>query len=98
MLEVEVRNQGTATSAASSVVRIRFDVTLPSGVPGVVDRTSNIPSLAAGTSTTVTVPFPKLAEGDVYDPDANFMIDVDFNNDVAETDETNNSGTGLCLG
>ncbi|QAA77296.1 MAG: hypothetical protein BIP78_1530 [Candidatus Bipolaricaulis sibiricus] len=72
---VVVRNQGTA-SAASSVVRVQ-------GAGSPSDQ--SVPSLAAGASVTRTFTLPLTTSPET------FTATADFYNQVAESDETNNT-------
>lgn len=84
-LIVTVRNQGSA-GAGPSVTRVDFgpfgSVSLPT------------PPLAAGASIDLFFPIP----GGCFDPDCEFRITVDANQQVAESDEGNNTANGVCLG
>lgn len=100
-LYVTVRNQDFGTAPASTT-RVEFkwgggptvpqsekvDLPTPS-IPG------KSPSNPAGGKVTVG-PFP-IPSG-CFDPDCGFTITVDVNGDVIESDETNNSADGRCIG
>lgn len=84
-LLVHIKNQGTVTADASTL-EVDFgqcgQVFLP------------VPSLLAGETTTILVPF---CYG-CFDPDCGFEIIVDSEGIIDESDETNNSQIGLCIG
>ena len=83
-LIVTALNQGGGAAGASST-RVDFGaapVTLPT------------PALPAGASHDHLVPLP----GGCFDPDCEFRITVDAGAAVPESDETNNTASGLCLG
>ena len=84
-LIVTVMNQVTA-GAGTSMTKVDF------GSHGTVLVPT--PALAPGASValSVTIPFG------CYDPDCNFRITVDSNNDVSESDEGNNFASGTCIG
>lgn len=84
-LIVTVRNQGPVPAGPSTTV-VDFGrhgtVSVPTG------------PLAAGASTQHKI---GIAFG-CYDPDCEFRIVVDADDDVVESDEGNNVASGLCLG
>lgn len=84
-LVVVVRNQGNATASAS-VTRVNF------GAFGVADAIT--PALPPGNQVELEFPIPPGA----FDPDLDFTITVDANNQVAESNELNNTVTGICIG
>lgn len=84
-LIVTVANQGSAP-AGPSTTRVDF------GAHGTTDLPT--PALAAGTSFDLTFPIPPRC----FDPDCEFRIVVDVNNDVVESDEGNNFASGVCRG
>jgi hypothetical protein len=84
-LTVTVKNQGTS-GAGPSVTEVDFfaygKVSMPT------------PPLAPGASVDLLLPIPPRS----FDPDCEFQITVDANNQVNESDEGNNIGRGTCLG
>lgn len=84
-LQVTVRNQGTG-QADASVTEVDFfrfgKISMPT------------PPLAPGASVDLFFAIPP----GCHDPDCDFKITVDAANQVTETLETNNTGTGLCIG
>jgi len=84
-LVVTVKNQGLC-AAGESKTKIDFmshgAITLPT------------PALAAGASTNLTVNLP----GGCFDPDCEFRITVDDGDAVPESNETNNTASGVCKG
>ena len=84
-LIVTVMNQGTA-GAGPSVTNVDF------GRHGEVNVPT--PALGPGTSVDLSVNIPF----GCFDPDCDFRITVDVNNDVAESDEGNNFASGTCIG
>jgi hypothetical protein len=84
-LIVTVRNQGSAP-AGPSVTRVDF------GAHGTVDMPT--PGLGPGASVDLTFSIPF----GCFDPDCEFRITVDANNSVAESDEGNNTASGVCIG
>lgn len=85
-LMVTIRNQGNA-DADASVTRVIFS---PGGA---VD----IPTPPIGAGASVDLP-PVAIPGVCFNPDCNFRIVVDADDQVAESDETNNTASGTCLG
>lgn len=84
-LIVTVRNQGTF-GAGPSVTTVDF------GAFGAVSMPT--PALAAGASVDLAFPIPL----GCFDPDCDFRITVDANNNVVESNEGNNTASGTCLG
>ncbi len=84
-LLVEVKNQGTGAAGASTTL-VDFlqygSVSLPT------------PALAAGASANLLVDIP----AGCFDSDCEFRIVVDSKNEVAETNEANNTASGTCIG
>jgi subtilase family serine protease len=84
---VTVKNQGTAP-AGPSTTQVDFfqygQISLPT------------PPLGAGQLTSPLLAFP-IPPG-CGDPDCEFRITVDVNNDVAESNEANNTADGICIG
>lgn len=85
-LIVTVKNQGTADAGASTL-KVEF---LPGGT-----CILPVPPIPAGGSVDVgSCSFPAAC----FDPDCNFRITVDSNNDVSESNEGNNNANGMCIG
>lgn len=84
-LIVTVHNQGTA-AAGPSTTRVDF------AGHGTVDRPT--PALTPGASVNLAFAIPP----GCFDPDCEFRIVVDVNDDVAESDEGNNYASGTCIG
>jgi hypothetical protein len=84
-LIVTVCNQGSAP-AGPSITEVDF------GPYGTVSMPT--PPLAAGACVDLKIPIPL----GCFDPDCEFRIRVDANNDVDEEDETNNQASGSCIG
>ena len=84
-LIVTVCNQGAAP-AGPSVTEVDF------GSYGTVSMPT--PPLAAGACVDLKFPIPPGCN----DPDCEFQIRVDANNDVEEEDETNNLASDTCIG
>jgi hypothetical protein len=84
-LIVTVRNQGGSDAGASTTEVDFFQygkISLPTG------------SLGVGTSTDLLFPIPL----GCFDPNCEFRITVDVLNAVAESNEGNNSASGICIG
>lgn len=84
-LIVTVKNQGTG-GAGPSVTEVDFFAFGKVSVP--------TPPLGPGASVDLLVPIPPGS----FDPDCEFRITVDVNNQVTESNEGNNIGNGSCLG
>lgn len=84
-LIVTVKNQGTR-DAGTSVTVVDF------GRYGKV--TQPTPSLAPNASVDLSFPIPR----GCHDPDCEFDITVDADDDVNESDEGNNTASGTCVG
>jgi len=82
---IQVKNNGSV-SAGPSVTRVTF---YPSGVNDL-----SFPALAPGATAEVPVAVP----GSCWNPDCDYLIEVDQTNSVDESDETNNSAQGACFG
>ena len=84
-LTVTVKNQGTS-GAGPSVTEVDFfafgKVSMPT------------PPLGLGASADVLFPIPP----GCFNPDCEFRITVDANNQVSESNEGNNIAKGICLG
>ncbi len=84
-LIVTVRNQGSG-SAGPSTTEVDFNKFGKVAVP--------TPGLAPGASVDLLVTMPP----GCYNPDCEFEIVVDANNQVVESNKANNMATGICLG
>ncbi|MCB1743738.1 MAG: hypothetical protein KDK91_25405 [Gammaproteobacteria bacterium] len=84
-LLVETANQDSG-AAGPSKVTVDF--------PGFGSQTQNVPGLAAGTSSNNVFPIPPSC----FNPDCDFRIIVDDGDNVIESDESNNTASGFCLG
>lgn len=84
-LIVTVMNQG-GSQAGPSTTRVDF------GQFGIVDTPT--PSLMPGAQVDLNVPIPM----GCFNPDCDFRITVDVHNVVAESNEGNNTASGMCLG
>lgn len=84
-LVITIRNQG-AGSAGASTTRVDF------GSHGQVSLPT--PVLPAGASTDMSTPIPQ----GCFDSDCEFRITADSVDVVNETDEGNNTASGICLG
>jgi len=85
MLIVTVRNQGNA-GAGPSTTEVDF------GTYGKIQLPT--PPLGPGAEIDLKFPIPF----GCFDPDCEFRITVDVNNQVDESDEGNNFASGTCLG
>jgi len=88
-LQITVRNQGSV-NAPASMTRVEF---FPGG-PVPLLPTDAIP---AGSSVNLLLPFSSIP-GVCFNPDCDFRITVDFNTQINESNEGNNTGDGSCLG
>lgn len=84
-LIVTVKNQGTG-DAGPSVTEVDFFAFGKVSVP--------TPPLGPGASVDLQVPIPPGS----FDPDCEFRITVDKNNQVTESNEGNNIANGSCIG
>ena len=86
-LRVTIKNQGTADASS-------FTVAVDFGNYGI--QTTNVSSLAAGATVVIQCDFmlPSLC----FNPDCNFTIIVDYGDSISETNESNNSQQGWCIG
>lgn len=84
-LVVTVRNQGSA-AAGPSMTQVDF-INF-----GAMQQPT--PALAAGASVDLKFPIPR----GCFNPDCEFRIIVDVNNQVVESDEGNNFASGICIG
>ena len=85
-LIVSVKNQNANTAAAESTMQVDF------GSSNIVTET--VPVL----DTTNPVDIPVLIPTGCYNPDCSFIITLDYDNKVTETDENNNTVNGTCIG
>ena len=85
-LVVTVKNQGDADAAASTTM-VEF---FPGGSLSLLT-----PPIPAGGS--VNLP-PLDIPAACYNPDCNFRITVDANNEIIESDKDNNVASGICIG
>ena len=85
-LVITVKNQGEG-NAAASVTQVDFGTPTPS--------TIQTPAIPAGSSVDLA---PIVIPGACYHPDCSFTIKVDSGSTVPETNETNNTGSGTCIG
>lgn len=84
-LRVTIKNPGTA-DAGPSKTTVTF---------GATQVTLDTPGIPAGSSTDLLFKIP----GNCFDPDCDFMINVDSENQVNEVNnEGNNTANGFCLG
>ena len=86
-LLVTVRNQGAADAPASTT-RVHFLV------PG---KTVDLPTPSLPAGASVTLPPVEFPVG-CHNPDCDFTIRVDAKNEIIESNEANNSGSGTCIG
>jgi hypothetical protein len=90
ILTIEVRNQGNEDALSPSTVVVVFhaDPDQP--------RSVTAPALAAGSSTfdQLEVEIPS----GCFNPDCDFTITVDANDDIDESRENNNTEEGICIG
>lgn len=83
-LVITVKNQGTVQAAASTT-RVGF---FPGGAFNV-----NFPAIPSGSTAKVPLQMP----APCWNPDCDYQITVDINNQVNESNEANNSGSGSCF-
>ena len=83
---VSVRNQGNAEAPASTTT-----ITFSPGGPVSVQT----PAIPAGDSVDLS---PVDIPAGCFDPDCDFTITVDSNNQVSESNEDNNTAEGRCIG
>lgn len=84
-LIVTVNNQG---SAASGPCKTAVDF----GNAGFITKPT--PPLAPGASANLSLPTPS----GCFNPDCDFTIIVDVDNEVMEAGEGNNVASGICIG
>lgn len=85
-LVVTVKNQGNAEAPASTTMVEFF--------PGGSFPLPTPPIPAGGSVNLPPLDMPAAC----YNPDCNFRITVDANNEIDESDKSNNSASGICLG
>jgi hypothetical protein len=85
-LVVRVENKGPAPAVIPSTTRVEF--------PGFTTQDVTTPPIAVGASVDLMVSIPF----GCFNPDCDFRIIVDVNNEIPETDEANNSAADFCLG
>ena len=89
-VDVTIENVGTGAAGAFS-----FETTFDPSQMVVVNQV--VPSgLPAGMSQSFTI--MTLPGGNCFDPDCTITVVIDGNNDVAESDETNNTATSTTPG
>lgn len=88
-LVVTIRNQGTTPAMSAFESKVSFDA---SGSPSQIISTPA--GFAAGDIQVTPVPIP----AGCFNPDCDFIIEVDVNDAVAESNEDNNVGSGRCIG
>ena len=91
VLRVKVKNTSRTTTAPASHTKVRFTA---SGHPDVV-RVKDTPSLAPGQVKVISVAMPPSI---YWDPDLEYNIVVDCKNEVLESREDDNTGSGSILG
>jgi subtilase family serine protease len=84
-LIVTIKNQGTANAGASST-RVDFS--------NGVSQTQPTPAIPAGGTVNVLFDIPP----GCFSPDCFFRITADSGSVVTESDETNNTASGGCIG
>lgn len=87
-LVVHVENRGNADASS---VKVTVTFTLLSGSSSV---SGTISSIAAGTTETVPISIP----AGCYNPDCFFNINVDPDDTIDESNESNNTADGYCIG
>ena len=85
-LTVRVRNQANPDALQQSSTVVVFS---PGG-----PKTASTMAIPGGSFDDVTVQIPS----GCFNPDCDFTITVDANNDVAEAAEGNNEAEGICIG
>ena len=90
-LVVCVKNQGGADAPASTT-RVEFKW------GGTESQTVDLPTPLIIPHNTECIPTNVEFPMGCFDPDCGFTITVDYGNAITESNETNNSADGLCLG
>ena len=85
-LVVRVRNQANQDALNQSTTIVVF-------TPGEPKSGMTAP-MPGGSFSEVTFEIPS----ECFDPDCDFSITLDANNDIAESNEENNSAKGICIG
>ena len=85
-LMVRVRNQSNEDVFVQTTTTVTFS-------PGGTESVSTAP-MPGGSMTDVTVPIPSAC----FNPDCDFAITVDVDNEVEEAVENNNTADGTCIG
>lgn len=83
-LRVHIKNQGDAPAGSSDVL---VDW-------GFANTIYPVPAIEVGETVTILFPIPQ----GCFNPDCGFEIIVDYNDDVDESNELNNSQIGNCIG
>jgi hypothetical protein len=83
-LRVHIKNQGEAP-AGNSYVLVDW---------GFANTIEPVPAIPAGNTVSVLIEVPQ----GCFNPDCGFTIIVDYNEDVNESNEANNSQIGNCIG
>ncbi|MDQ2696041.1 MAG: hypothetical protein M3Z21_11825 [Pseudomonadota bacterium] len=86
-LVVRVRNRGSEDADSPSDVMVLFP-------GGSAPQYAQAAPVGAGTSVSVSMPVPE----NCFSPSCDFLITVDANNAILETDEGNNGAEGSCAG
>ncbi|GAB4112561.1 MAG: hypothetical protein Kow00103_02230 [Candidatus Caldatribacteriota bacterium] len=87
-LIVYIKNQGEADAPACQV-KVQFYLT-----SGVQEFSTSIGPIPMGNTQLVSFAIPM----GCYNPDCDFVITVDSGDEVIESDETNNTTNGTCIG
>jgi CARDB len=88
-LELEIHNNGTIASIETNVlIRLFADLDREGDVESYFQEM--IPPIPAGTTHRMSVIIPGYW---IYDPNAHFSIELDFDNNIEEKNETNNGLT-----
>ncbi len=83
-LRVNIKNQGDSP-AESSYVLVDW---------GFANTIEPVPAIPAGNTVSILIEIPQ----GCFNPDCGFTIIVDYNDDVNESNEMNNSQIGNCIG
>jgi len=88
-LLVHIKNQGMGASHGAEV-EVKFQI-----APGYYQTVRGAHGLiAAGQTDTVSIVIPS----GCFNPDCDFTITVDIVNEIQESNESNNTATGVCIG
>jgi len=85
-LTIKVRNQGNRDVIENFTTIVEFS---PGG-----PRSESTASMPAGSFSEVKFEIPP----GCFNPDCDFTITVDANTDIEETNENNNTVSGICIG